>query len=71
MIARAFSDIWSLVMFLIKVLKLHSPAARAILRTLKNFTRAHISRNVLAFIRFSILIIPKLVKEITLMDLKM
>ena len=35
MIARAFRDIWSLVMFLIKVIKLHSPVARAILRTLK------------------------------------
>ena len=32
MIALAFRDIWSLVVFF-QVLKLHSPAARAILRT--------------------------------------
>ena len=37
-----------------KVLKLHSPAVRAILRTWKNITRAHVSRNALAFIRFPI-----------------
>ena len=34
MIARAFHDIWSLVIFL-KFSELHSPAARAILRKLK------------------------------------
>ena len=32
--ARAFRDLWSLVMFW-KVLKLHLPTARAILKTLK------------------------------------
>ena len=42
--ASAFRDIWSLVMFL----KLSN------FEDFKNITRAHISRNALAFIRFPI-----------------
>ena len=43
MIARVFRDIWSLVI------------ALACFENFKNITRAHISRNALAFIRFPIL----------------
>ena len=49
MIASAFQDIWSPVIFL-KFSELHEP------QKFKNITRAHILRNAPVFIRFSILI---------------
>ena len=48
MIARAFRDIWSLVMF--SSSKIARAAGECNFEILKNITRAHILRNALAFI---------------------
>ena len=53
MIARAFRE-YMVTRDVFQVLKLHSPAARGYFENFQNITRAHISRNALAFIRFPI-----------------
>ena len=49
---HAFRDIWSVVMFSSSQIALACGSCNFV--NLKNITRAHISRNALAFIQFSI-----------------
>ena len=56
MIAPAFRDMWSLVMFF-----LNCPGS-CNFENFKNITRAHTSRNALAFMSFSLLIVTQITK---------